>query len=600
MAKLTRRTLLTIAPAAYSHAAAPAAPRRFQFDSTRFLLDGRPFTMISGEMQPARIPHQYWTHRIRMAKAMGCNTIACYVFWSFHEPAEARFDFTSPERDIARFLHACAAEGLPVILRPGPYCCAEWDFGALPPYLLRIPDIKIRCLDPRYMAAAGRYLRALARVIKPLMWHQGGPVLMVQIENEYGSYGNDRAYLERLRQIWIDEGVQGPFFTADGPTPALLEAGSLPTAAVGLDGAPTAEGFDLAHKMRPGVPVLASEVYPGWLTHWGEPWARVKTEKLLGQVRFLLDNHHSFNLYLVHGGTSFDFIAGANSGGKGYQPDVTSYDYDSPINEQGRPTPKYHALRSLFATPATPAIPEPIPAMSVSPITLRPHASLWDNLGAPLASIQPRPMEEYGQYQGLIVYEAALIGPKSGKLVLTHLHDYATIFVDDAYIGTLDRRQAQSTLELPPPATATPRLTILVEAMGRINFGPQMIDRKGITDHVTLNNTTLMNWRVYRLPLECDWVEALKPAPAGHRPGVFFRGEFHLATAADTFLDLSHWTKGIVWVNGRNLGRYWNIGPQQRLFCPGVWLRQGSNRITVFDVHQTEPAPIAGFPEMNV
>ena len=485
------------------------------------------------------------------------------------------------------------------LLRPGPYVCAEWDLGGLPPYLLRIPDIKVRCLDARYMAAAERYIHALAKVVRPLMQDAGGPIVMVQIENEYGSFGNDRGYLERLREIWRQAGIQGPFYTADGPTPYMLEAGSLPGAAVGLDSGSRASHFELARQMRPGVPVFSAETYPGWLTHWGEKWARPSVDELLAEVRFLVDNKHSFNLYVVHGGTNFGFTAGANSGGKGYEPDLTSYDYDAPIDEQGRATPKYHALRQLLATPSTPSIPEPIPAIAVPPFTPRPHASLWEHLGKPLASVQPRPMEAYGQTQGLIVYETDLVGHKSGKLTLTDLHDYATVFVDGVYVGKLDRREANFTLELPKASTPMPRLTILVEAMGRINFAQQMIDRKGITDRVTLNGMTLMNWRVYSLPLDVGWVESLKSGEVGRRPGIFFQGQFELAQPADTFLDLSRWTKGIVWVNGRNLGRYWNIGPQQRLYCPGVWLKRGSNQVTVLDLHQLDPAPVEGFPAMK-
>jgi beta-galactosidase len=582
----------------FAAAAAVAVPRRFELSSSDFMVDGKPFQIISGEMHPARIPHQYWTHRIRMAKAMGCNTIACYVFWNYHETVEGNFDFRTENRDVARFIQACATEGLYVLLRPGPYVCAEWEFGGLPPYLLRTPDIKVRCMDPRYMGPAERYIRALARVVKPLMWDAGGPILMVQIENEYGSFGNDRAYLERLRHVWKEAGIQGPFYTADGATPYMLEAGSLPGAAVGLDPGARASHFELARKMRPGVPVFSSETYPGWLTHWGEKWAKPNENQLLTEVRFLLENKHSFNLYVIHGGTNFGFTAGANSGGKGYEPDITSYDYDAPINEQGRATPKYHALREILATAATPAIPEPIPSTAVPPITLRPYTSLWANLGAPVASVQPKPMEAYGQDYGIIVYETDLIGHKSGKLTLTDLHDYATVFVDGAYAGKLDRREAIFTIELPKPASATPKLTILVEAMGRINFAQAMIDRKGITDRVTLNGMTLMNWRVYRLPLAADWVSALKPGTVDARPGIFFRGTFDVAEPADTFLDVGAWSKGIVWVNGRNLGRYWNVGPQQRLYCPGVWLRRGRNEITVLDLHQTEPAPVQGFTRL--
>lgn len=591
-------SLLLLASAACLGA---AERHTFALAGDDFLLDGKPFQIISGEMHPARIPDAYWRQRIRMAKAMGCNTVAVYVFWNYHETAEGRFDFTTGNHDIARFMRICQEDGLWVLLRPGPYVCAEWDFGGLPPYLLRIPDLKVRCLDPRYMAAAERYIRALARVVKPLQASEGGPILMVQIENEYGSYGNDRNYLERLRQVWQEAGIHMPFYTADGATTTMLEAGTLPGAAVGLDPGTSNAQFDLARRMNPGVPVFASEIYPGWLTHWGEQWQRPDIGPVLKQLQTLLDNHRSFNLYLVHGGTNFGFWAGANSGGKGYEPDVTSYDYDAPVNEQGRATAKYQALRELLGRyrtggAALPDIPAAIPAIAIPPVAMRPYASIWGNLPAPVASVQPRPMETFGQYHGLMVYETTLVGQKSGALLITELHDYATVFVDGHYIGKLDRRAGEQTFTLPRTQNARPVLTILVEAMGRINFAQSMIDRKGITDRVTLGGMTLMNWRVYPLPLDDDFIARLPEGKVDERPGVFFRGSFDLTEPADTFLDLSGYRKGIVWVNGHNLGRYWDIGPQKRLYCPAPWLRAGRNEIVVLDLHQLEPATVAGFP----
>jgi hypothetical protein len=591
-------SLLLLASAACLGA---AERHTFALAGDDFLLDGKPFQIISGEMHPARIPDAYWRQRIRMAKAMGCNTVAVYVFWNYHETAEGRFDFTTGNHDIARFMRICQEDGLWVLLRPGPYVCAEWDFGGLPPYLLRIPDLKVRCLDPRYMAAAERYIRALTRVVKPLQASEGGPILMVQIENEYGSYGNDRNYLERLRQVWQEAGIHMPFYTADGATTTMLEAGTLPGAAVGLDPGTSNAQFDLARRMNPGVPVFASEIYPGWLTHWGEQWQRPDIGPVLKQLQTLLDNHRSFNLYLVHGGTNFGFWAGANSGGKGYEPDVTSYDYDAPVNEQGRATAKYQALRELLGRyrtggAALPDIPAAIPAIAIPPVAMRPYASIWGNLPAPVASVQPRPMETFGQYHGLMVYETTLVGQKSGALLITELHDYATVFVDGHYIGKLDRRAGEQTFTLPRTQNARPVLTILVEAMGRINFAQSMIDRKGITDRVTLGGMTLMNWRVYPLPLDDDFIARLPEGKVDERPGVFFRGSFDLTEPADTFLDLSGYRKGIVWVNGHNLGRYWDIGPQKRLYCPAPWLRAGRNEIVVLDLHQLEPATVAGFP----
>ena len=584
--------------------AGAAGRHTFTFGGDEFLLDGKPFQMIGGEIHHSRIPSEYWRHRIQMAKAMGCNTIAAYIFWSFHETSEGVFDFTTPDRDLARFLRIAQEEGMWVLLRPGPYSCGEWDFGGIPAYLLRYPDLKIRCLDPRYMAAAERYMRALGQVVKPLQITEGGPILMVQIENEYGSYGNDRAYLERLRRIWKQAGITVPFYTSDGPTVPLLEAGTLPGAAVGLDPGAKVEQFELARKVNPGVPVFSSESYPGWLTHWGKPWARRDVGKLIREMQPLLDKRLSISLYMVHGGTNFGFAAGANAYDSGYVADVTSYDLDAPVNEQGRPTAKYDALRSLFknyreASDPLPEIPAPIRAAAIPPIAMQPHASIWENLPNPIASVQPAPMEGYGQDYGLIAYQTTLLGQKSGTLLVTETHDYATVFLDGRYIGKLDRVAGIHTLTLPAVENPQPVLTILVEAMGRINYSQSMIDRKGITDRVSLNGMTLMNWRVYPLPLKEEFVMKLPAGKPGQRPGIFFRGAFELVQPADTYLDMTAYSKGMVWVNGHNLGRFWDRGPQRRLYCPGVWLRRGKNEIVVFDLHQLEPSPIAGFPTLE-
>jgi len=570
----------------------------FALGETEFLLDGKPLQIISGEMHPARIPKEYWRHRIRMAKAMGCNTVAAYIFWNYHESAPGRFDFRSENRDIAEFVRLVQQEGMWVLFRPGPYVCAEWELGGLPPYLLRIPDIKLRCMDARYMAAVERYLKALAGVIRPLLVTRGGPILMVQIENEYGSYGNDKAYLEELRRLWVKFGVDVPFFTADGPTPYMLEAGNIDGAAIGLDSGSSRRAFDEAARRNPKVPAFSSETYPGWLTHWGEKWARPDPAGLMREVTFLLENRKSFNFYVIHGGTNFGFTAGANSGGSGYQPDITSYDYDAPINEQGRPTAKYFSLRELIGkfVSGIPEPPQPVPAMDVPEIAMQPFTTVWANLPLPVRSVQPKPFEAYGQDYGFILYRTKLIGHKSGRMTITDLHDYATVFLNGGYIGKLDRRAGEHTLEIPKSDARDPLLEILVEGMGRINFAQYLIDRKGITDRVTLNGMTLMNWEVYNLPFDARFVRELREAPSeASKRGVFFRGSFELRETADTFIDMSGYQKGIVWVNGRNLGRYWDIGPQKRLYCPAPWLKVGVNEILVFDQHQNEARPVRGY-----
>ncbi|TAK16408.1 MAG: beta-galactosidase [Acidobacteria bacterium] len=585
---------------ALPQARGPEGPRlrnvahTFALGAEDFLYDGKPLQIISCELHPARIPVEYWSHRIRMAKAMGCNTIAAYVFWNYHERVEGRFDFESDNRGIDKFFKLVQAEGMHAIVRPGPYVCAEWDFGGLPPYLLKDPELRVRSMYPRYMQAAERYMAAFAKVIKPELVTSGGPILMLQVENEYGSYGNDRTYMTRLRDVWTANGIDVPFFTGDGPTPYMLEAGSLPGAAVGLDSGSDEKHWELARSINPGVPVFSSETYPGWLTHWGEPWQRPGVAGLLKEVGFLLSKKKSFNFYVAHGGTNFGFTAGANSGGKGYEPDVTSYDYDAPIDEQGNATPKYLALRELLG--GTGAIPAPIPSMAIPDVAMTALTSVWQQLPAPIKTVTPRTFESLGQNQGLAVYRTTLVGRKSGRLTITDLHDFATVFVDGKFIGTLDRRLGERTLDIPLSTSPMPRLEILVEAMGHINFAQEIIDRKGITDRVTLGGMTLMNWETFLFPLNDAWIVGLKSTPQDARPGTLFKGTFTLNSTADTWIDMSAYRKGVVWVNGHNLGRFWDIGPQTKLYCPASWLKKGENTITVLDLLKTpaDAAPVRG------
>jgi len=578
----------------------------FALGKSEFLLDGKPFQIISGEMHPARIPVEYWRQRIQMTKAMGCNTIAAYIFWNYHESKPGVFDFQRGNHNIVRFIKIVQEEGMWVLLRPGPYVCAEWDFGGLPSYLLSIPDIKIRCMDTRYTEAVQRYVEALAGQVKELQVTQGGPILMLQVENEYGSYGNDRNYLLWLKNLWQQNGIDVPFYTADGATPYMLEAGSVPGAAIGLDPGVNESDFAEATKQNPDVPSFCSELYPGWLTHWGEKWQRPDTASLLKNIRWLMEHKKSFNLYVIHGGTNFGFWAGANAFDRDqYQPDVTSYDYDAPVNEMGQPTPKYYALRNLFLSylpkgrklPSVPPVPA---AVEIPEFTAIPFASVWHNLPSVHPSVQPKPMEMFGQYAGFILYRTRLTGHKSGKLAVTDLHDYATVFLNGKYIGYLDRSKNIQTIDLPPSGEAHPELEIFVEGMGHINFAQFMIDRKGITDRVTLNGMTLMNWEVYDLPMDEPFIASLKSdSIPDNRPGMFFKGTFALHKTGDTYFDMSNWEKGIVWVNGHNLGRYWKVGPQQRLYCPGSWLNEGMNDVVVFDLHHTTAATLKGVKSLE-
>jgi len=578
----------------------------FVLGKNDFLLDGKSFQIISGEMHPSRIPVEYWRHRIQMAKAMGCNTIATYIFWNYHESEPGVFDFQTENHNIAQFIRIVQEEGMWFILRPGPYSCAEWDFGGLPSYLLKIPDIKVRCMDPRYIGAVDRYIKKLALQVKDLQVTKGGPMLMVQVENEYGSYGNDRSYMKWLQETWKDNGIEIPFYTADGATPFMLEAGSLHNAAIGLDPAVNVSEFAQATKVNPNVPSFCSELYPGWLTHWGEKWQRPDTAILIKNVKWLMDNKKSFNFYVIHGGTNFGYWAGANAfSPTQYLPDVTSYDFDAPINEMGQATPKYYALRNLllkyrFSEQKLPLVPASMPIIEIPEIKLTLSTSVWDNLPSAIYIPQPKPMEMFGQKAGFILYRTSLIGRKKGKLQITELHDYATIFVDGKFIGKLDRSKAVNTIELPLSTTANPLLDILVEGMGRINFAEYMIDRKGITDRVSLDGMTLMNWQVFTLPFDEPYLDHLQfSATEATRPGNFFKGEFKLTVTGNTYLDMNLWEKGVVWINGHNLGRYWSIGPQKQLYCPAPWLKKGKNEIVIFDLLQLNSKPIKGVKSLE-
>ncbi len=594
---IIRPTILILLLAALASA---QARHSFEVSNTEFLLDRKPFQIRGCELHPARIPHEYWRHRIRMAKALGCNTVSVYIFWNFHEDASGRFDFASPQKNIGRFLTIVREEGMWALMRPGPYVCAEWDLGGIPARLLAIPDIKLRGMDPRYIAAVRQYFSAFAPIVRSNLITNGGSILMVQIENEYGSYGNDKRYLEWLRAEWKRLGVNVPFYTADGATPYMLEAGNIDGAVIGLDSGANDKDFEQAFKRNPNVPAFSSESYPGWLTHWGEKWAKPDPKEILGELEYLMSKKRSFCLYVAHGGTNFGFWAGANAANPTqYQPDVTSYDYDAPIDEQGRATEKFFKIRELIARHSgetLPDVPREYPVVEIPKFELRRAGSLLDLRLPSKNVVQPVPMESLGQYTGLISYKTKLIGHKSGKLKLWEPHDFALVYLDGKLIRTVYRDGGDWTVDLPKTDSPMPELEIVVEAMGRINYGQFMIDRKGITDRVTLNNMTLMNWQVTQYPMDESFVARSMRSLSANSKEVssktsdaarglnFYRASFDLKSVGDAYIDTRGWKKGIVYVNGHNLGRYWEIGPQEKLFCPASWLREGRNEIVVFEL----------------
>lgn len=575
-----------------------AKGQTFTVQGDHFALNGKPFQVISGEMHYTRIPRAYWRARLKMAKAMGLNAITTYVFWNVHEPRPGVYDF-SGNNDVAEFIREAQQEGLYVILRPGPYVCAEWEWGGYPSWLLKDHRIVVRSADPRFMGPAKAWLKRLGQELAPLQIGNGGPIILTQVENEYGSYGKDHAYMEQIHQALLDAGfTKSQLYTADGP--GQVPNGSLPELPAGInfdgDGANAARNaFATLKKYRPNGPFFNSEFWAGWFDHWGAKHAHTSAQQEAANIDWMLRQGYSVSIYMFHGGTSFGWMNGANSNGSDYQPDVTSYDYDAPLDESGRPTPKYFLFRKVIVqdtgiTP--PPVPKVAPPIGVPAIPLVDSASLWNNLPAPIHSEQLLSMEDIGQSYGYILYRTHLSSTTGGRLVLDKVHSYAEVFLQGKLIGTVDRRLNQESLSL-PASTPGARLDILVENTGRVNYGHAITgERAGITHQVTLNGAPLTGWNIYSLPMTD--VEKLHYSSAPCEGPCFYRASFHLAKVADTFLDTGEFTKGELWLNGRALGRIWNIGPQKTLYAPAPWLNKGKNVIVVFDLEGKSGRSIRG------
>ena len=587
-----------------------------------FVLDGKPFQIRGGEIHPQRIPREYWDHRIKMCKAMGLNTIAFYTMWNDFEQADGSFDFKTGNRDIAAFLQLCQDNGMWVLFRPGPYVCGEWDFGGLPAYLLKEKDAKIRTIkDKNFMAAQTRYLKAIAKVAEPFRAQNGGPILMTQIENEHGSWPRkDPEYLRWLKDFWTKRGFT-PIYMSDGAGDHFLRGMIYPDkdVCIGLDPGQNDGAWRVANKYNPGVPVFSSETYPGWLRRWGEGnWTPTN---LSGSIKWYMETGRSFSVFPVHGGTNFGFTAGANNDprtGGDYHTDLTSYDYGSPINEQGNPTKEYHQYREIIGNALKgkeklPPIPKPIPSIEIKDFTPRFFANLRDNTETfPFRNggkFKDAPyFEVFGQNQGLAFYRTRVPAGAAGTLDFDGIHDYAHIYLDGKLIATVDRRMKKQPVAVPAREKAS-ELEIMVEGMGHINYGGKMeSDRKGIVGEVRLDGKALKNWTVVPKTLSADSVAGAKKAESQDKsvPGGHFRGTFNLSKVGDTFLDMSKWGKGVLYVNGHNLGRYWSqtmdgkpVGPQLRLYCPAPFLKRGKNVVDIVEFELSEPRPIRGCKERN-
>lgn len=571
--------------------------RSFEITNGQFLYEGKPIQIHSGEMHFARIPKDYWRHRFKMMKAMGLNTVATYVFWNYHNTAPGIWDFKSGNKNVAEFIKMAQEEGLFVILRPGPYVCAEWEFGGYPWWLQNNKDLIIRTNQP-FLDSCKVYINKLAEQVKGLQMSKGGPIIMVQVENEFGSYvsqrkdisiNDHRKYYQSIKQMLMDAGFTGPFFTSDGSW--LFDGGAIP----GI--LPTANGEDNIDNLKKAVnkynnnqgPYMVAEFYPGWLDHWAETFVKVQPDQTVKQMEKYLQNNINFNFYMVHGGTNFGFTSGANYNDEfDIQPDITSYDYDAPISEAGWATPKFLAIREVmkkYVNYPIPEIPDQIPVITIPDIHLSKTVDFfeWKKTLNPVVNDTPLTFESLGQGQGYVLYSKRFNQPIQGKLQINGLRDYALVYVNGKKVGELNRIFKSYSLDVNIPFNGI--LEILVENMGRINYGAQIPNnKKGIISPVLINDIEITgNWEMYKIPMtSVPSMEKLSSAEKAGRPA-FYSGLFELKQTGDVFLDMRGWGKGIVFVNGYNLGRYWKAGPQQTLYLPGCWLKIGKNEVMIFE-----------------
>ena len=606
------------------HRAMAAERESFAAGKNTFLLNGKPFVVKAAEVHYPRIPRPYWEHRIKMCKALGMNTLCLYVFWNIHEQKEGVYDFTG-QNDVAEFCRLAQKNGMYVIVRPGPYVCAEWEMGGLPWWRLRKKDIRLRERDPYFLERVRLFEKEVGKQLASLTIENGGPIIMVQVENEYGSYGEDKPYVSEIRDIVRQSGFDkvalfqcdwASNFTRNGLDDLIW------TMNFGT-GANIDNQFRRLKELRPESPLMCSEFWSGWFDKWGARHETRPADDMVAGIDEMLSKGISFSLYMTHGGTSFGHWAGANS--PGFAPDVTSYDYDAPINEWGLPTEKYWTLRRTMQKYADggklPNVPKaPMNIISVPQFKFTEYAPIVCGIDTIVESRDVKTMEELDMGWGSMFYETTLPTVSTPSLLtLNDCHDFAQVFIDGKYIGKIDRVKNEKSIVL-PAVTIGQKLTILIEAMGRINFGRAIKDFKGITKSVTLTaeceghqlTFDLKNWRIATIP--CDYKTATK-ALSSAQPNFslafpsaaercffilhsslkkgYYRANFTLKKVGDTFINMEAFGKGMVYVNGHALGRFWNIGPQQTLYVPGCWLKKGKNEVMVLDIVGPKGEPVA-------
>ena len=603
---LALASLLALAPASMMAAQKGGT---FTTGDKTFLLNGKPFIVKAAELHYPRIPRAYWEHRIKMCKALGMNTVCLYVFWNIHEQQEGKFDFTG-NNDVAEFCRLCQKNGMYVIVRPGPYVCAEWEMGGLPWWLLKKKDIRLREQDPYFMERVKIFEKKVGEQLAPLTIQNGGPIIMVQVENEYGSYGKDKPYVSAIRDIVKESGFDKvTLFQCDWSSNFLNNGLDDLTWTMNFGtGANIDNQFKRLGEVRPNAPKMCSEFWSGWFDKWGARHETRPAKDMVEGMDEMLSKGISFSLYMTHGGTSFGHWAGANS--PGFQPDVTSYDYDAPINEYGLATPKFYELQKMMAKytdgKKLPAVPKaPMPLVSVPKFKLSEYRPLTAGIATEKESAAPLSFEDMDMGWGTMVYTASLPAIKAGATLMGEFHDFAQVFINDKYVGKIDRVKNEKSLELPAVAEGS-TLTIIVEGMGRINFGRAIKDYKGIIGNVSITTSDATcditlnpnQWVNQTIPDDYKTAAQVMAAPQNKMAGLkttagYYRGYFNMAKVGDTFINMEAFGKGQVYVNGHAIGRFWSIGPQQTLYVPGCWLKKGKNEVIVLDVVGPKGEPTA-------
>jgi beta-galactosidase len=569
----------------------------FSIGDSDFLLDNQRFQIRCGEIHFARIPEEYWENRLKLCKAMGLNTVCAYLFWNYHEFEPGKYQWKG-DRDVVKFCELAQKEGLWVILRPGPYACAEWEMGGLPWWLLNNPDIKLRTRDTVFINATRRWMKEVGKVLGSQQVTKGGPILMVQVENEYGYLADDAEYMGIMRQSLVDAGFNVPLFACNPPFALKRGLRSDLFNVVNFGSNPEA-GFKALREVQTKGPLMCGEFYPGWFDTWGLPHHTGNMQGYLTDLEYMLKNNASFSIYMAHGGTTFDLWAGCD---RPFKPDVSSYDYDAPISEAGWVGEKFQKTRELMAKyllpgETLPEAPAANPVIEIPEFQLQEFAPVFENLPKPKEDLVPKNMETYNQGRGYIIYRTTLPAGDVCKLEAKEIRDFAWIFVDGKQVGVMDRRNRTFSVVLPKRDKNT-TLDILVVPMGRINFGVEVHDRKGLYSPVSIveNNksTELKNWNIYNLDLSTDMLAQLKWQKGKTFSPAFWHGQFNLNTTGDAFLNVSTWGKGVVWVNNHCLGRFWNIGPTQTMYLPGVWLKKGVNNVIILDILGPRETKLAG------